>query len=397
LAGKRGNGEGNIRRRPDGRWEVRLLLPDGTRKSLYAKTRQEVVKLLGQVTREREQGLTVLHDRQTVAEYLTSWIQAKSYRVKYGSSRRYETIVRRHLIPGLGAHVLSKLTAQQVAAFYAQALAGGMSATLANYCHQVLNTALEEALRLGVVYRNVAAMVDPPRRVKHEMAVFDEAQIQQLLAAVVGDRLEALCLLEVATGMRIGEILGLTWDEVHVEGATVSVRMTMQKHPNRDASREEVKTSHSARIIALPELVVDALQAHQRRQAAERVQLGPAWSDLRLVFPDAVGRPIDARYLRTFWWYRLLKRAGLPRIRFHDLRHTAATLLLARGVPIKVVSEILGHSSVSITLNLYGHVLPHMQQQAAGTMNEILRGSTPALGSKLGSNGQNSSTVDPVC
>jgi integrase len=242
------------------------------------------------------------------------------------------------------------------------------------YCHHVLYTALEEAMRFGLVLRNVADLVDPPRKPRREMAVYDEDQARKLIATASGDRFEALCVLVLATGMREGELLALRWSEVNLEKATVTVLATLQQYPGQRPSREETKTTHSTRVIALPQTVVRALLQHHQAQQEEQARLGAAWNANDLVFPNTIGNPMHASSFRTRWWRALVTKAGLPYIRFHDLRHTAATLLLGRGVPVKVVSEMLGHANVSITLNMYGHVLPHMQHQAAQTMDVILSG-----------------------
>lgn len=378
MAGKRGNSEGTIRKRSDGRWEARYVAVDGERKSLYRTTRQEAARALTQALTDREHGVAALDARQTVRDYLTLWIRSEIYRVKRGSARRYEREVRLHLIPGLGRIVLSKLTAQHISAFYARDLERGSTSTRVAYTHRVLHAALEDSFRMGVVQRNVADLVDPPRTPKRQMAVYSEQQARALLRAAVGDRLEALCILVLATGIREGELLALTWSDVNLERARLTTTMTLQHYPGEKATREEVKTSHSERVIALPNSVVVALQAHRERQDEERARLGEAWSDMDLVFPNTIGRPIDARSFQRRWWIKLVRKAGLPYIRFHDLRHTAATILLARGMPIKAVSEMLGHSSASITLNLYGHVLPHMQQQLADTMDLLLADTSSA-------------------
>jgi integrase len=183
--------------------------------------------------------------------------------------------------------------------------------------------------------------------------------------------LEALAVMALATGMREGELLALRWPDLDLDRATLLVQANLIWTPG-GFEFEEAKTAHSRRRIALPRTAVDALRMHRARQAEERLRLGAAWTDLDLVFVNTLGGPYDASNLRN-WFYRVLKRAGLPRVRFHDLRHTAATLLLARGVNVKVVSEMLGHANVGITLSIYGHVLPHMQQQATDTMDAVLR------------------------
>lgn len=340
--------------------------------NVCSTVRQEAARASTQALTDREHGVAALDARQTVRDYLTSWIRTEVYRVKRGSARRYEREVRLHLIPGLGRIVLSKLTTQHVSTFYAHDLEQGDTSTRVAYTHRALHAALEDAFRIDVVQRDVADPVDPPRTPKRQMAIYSEQQARMLLRAAAGDRLEALRILVLATGMRKGELLALTWSDVDLERARLTTKMTVQHYPGEKAIREEVKTSHSERVIALPTSVVSALRAHGERQAEEHARLGEAWNDLDLVFPNIIGRPIDARSFQRRWWMKLVQKAGLPYIRFHDLRHTAATLLLARGVPAKAVSVMLGHANASITLNLYGHVLPHMQQQLADVMDDIL-------------------------
>lgn len=381
---KRGNGEGTIRRRPDGRWEARVRLENGERRSIYGETRQDVVRQLLAALRDQEQGLGNLNERQSVGDYLAAWIEIYCQRRRRTSYERYERIVRPHLIPGLGEIPLAKLTPQHVEAFYSKKLASGETAATVRFCHKVLRAALNDALRLGLVHRNSASLVRPPRSYSHEMSFYTEEQARTLLQAVSGDRLEALITLALATGMREGEILALTWDDVDLDNASLVVRANLVL-TKAGTVREETKTAHSRRRIALPSIAVEALRRHRIRQADEHLKLGEAWTYRNLVFPNTVGVPYDANNWRRQLFYPLLKRAGLPRIRPHDLRHTAATLLLAQGVPVKVVSEMLGHANVGITLSIYSHVLPHMQQQAADTMDRMLRASEPQWGSNWGS------------
>jgi integrase len=390
MARKRGNHEGSIRKRADGRWEARVLFDDGERKSFYGKTRQEVAYLLASAVRDFEKGIVPVDEHQSVGTYLGSWIAGYKQRRRLTSYERNERTVRLHLIPGLGKIALARLSAQQVEAFYTRKLAEGVTPYTVRMCHKVLRQVLNDALRLGLVYRNVAVVAKPPRAHMREMAFFTEEQARTLLAAAEGNRLEALLVLALATGMREGELLALKWEDIDLEHGSLLVRANLVlTHEGR--FRDEVKTGTSRRRIALPSLAVEQLRRHRMRQAQERLQLGEAWQDLDLVFPNTVGGYYDANNWRSCWFYPLLRRAGLPRIRPHDLRHTAATLLLARGVPVKVMSEMLGHANVGITLSIYGHVLPHMQEQAASTMDALLRGPGPDLGShqQLGSRASN--------
>lgn len=370
---KRGNSEGSIKRRSDGRWEARITLEDGRRKSFYGKTRQEAARLLAAALRDRDTGLPPVAGRETVGQYLDSWLETSKHTIKPRTWKRYVEYVRLHMIPKLGKIPLSKLTPQQVQLLYAEKLEEGLSTTTVHHLHAVLHRAIHAAVRLGLVQRNVCDMVDPPRMRRNEMAVLSPEQVRALLEAAAGERLEALYVLAVSTGMRQGELLALKWREVDLDGASLQVRATLQ-YTSEGFVFADPKTEHSRRRVTLPAMAVEALRHHRVRQLAERLQLGDAWTDLDLVFPNAVGKPIDGINLLKYWFFPLLKKAGLPRIRFHDLRHTAATLLMARGINPKIVSEMLGHSHVSITLGLYGHVTPTMQQQAADAMDAVLGG-----------------------
>ena len=271
----------------------------------------------------------------------------------------------------LGRKAIAHLTPQEVELLYAQKLAEGLSATTVHHLHAVLHRALEKAMRQGMVARNVCDLVDAPRMKRHHMQVYDADQAKILLEAVAGDRFEALYVLALTTGMREGELLALRWDDVKLDLGTLSVRATLQNLGGHLALGEP-KTAQSRRQIRLTPRAVAALRQHHLRQAEERLLMGPAWHDQGLVFPNRLGGLMDGLNFLKQGYYRILEKAGLPRIRFHDLRHTAATLLLRQGVNPKVVSEMLGHAQVSITLDIYSHVLPDMQDAAVQAMEKAL-------------------------
>lgn len=375
MAGKQGNGEGTIRKRPDGRWEARILLGSGKRKSLYGKTRQEVSRLLANARRDREEGVEIATSRQTVAHFPTYWVEnVKKHHVEPSTYIRLRHDVRRHLIPSLGDHQLAKLTPQHLQSFYAQKLEAGYAQGTVRNMHKTIHDALESAVKLGLAYRNVASGVEPPRAESHEFTVLNEDQVHRLLETVRGDRLEALIVVALATGMRKGELIALRWQDVDLQARIAKVTRTL-KATLEGRQFGKAKTRHSKRTIALPVTAVEALRDHRTRQKEEIGLVGEAWQDNDLVFCNEIGERLPtSRFDACCWFGRLLKRARMPALRFHDLRHTAATLLLARGVNVKVVSEMLGHSSVAVTLTLYGHVLPHMQRDAAATMDDVLRG-----------------------
>lgn len=223
---------------------------------------------------------------------------------------------------------------------YAERIKAGLSPTTVLQLHRLLHHALRDAVRWSLVLRNVSELVTPPRRARYDFRVLSSDQARAFLQAVKGDRLEALYVVAITTGMREGELFGLRWTDVNLR--TGWLRLTRQ-----------LKTKSSRRQVLLPRIVVEALTAHDERQAQERELVGTAWEDNGLVFPNTIGRPINVSNFLPRDFYPLLERAGLPRMRFHDLRHSAATLLLELGIHPKVVSEMLGHSQIGITLDLY--------------------------------------------
>ncbi len=372
---KRGNHEGTIMKRSDGRWHGRLTVADGKRKHIYGKTRQEVARRMVELQHALESGLSLPDERQTVGQYLHTWIAVAKSQVRGSTWRRYSDFVRVHLIPGLGKVPLARLTAQQVQVFYARKLSEGLSPTTVHHIHAALHRALKDALRMGLVQRNVTEMLRPPRRASKEMMVLTEEQAARFLEAVKGDRFEALHVLALTTGMREGELLGLRWQDIDLENATAYVRMNVQE-AERGFILAETKTANSRRSVRLSKLAVAALRQHRARQDSEREALGEAWNaSLDLVFPNVVGGIMIPDNLAKRSFKPIAQRCGfVPEMRFHDLRHTAATLLLSRGVNVKVVSEMLGHADISITLRIYAHVIPNMQQVAADVMDSMFAG-----------------------
>ena len=355
--GKRGNNEGSIYKREDGRWTAALTLSGNKRRYLYGKTRQDVSKKLNAAILDRDSGLPVPPERQTVTQYLHSWLEVTRPSIRPTTFKRYEEYVRIHAVPFIGKVGLSRLTPQHLDALYAQKLSAGLSPTTVRHLHTVLKRALSQAVKKGILARNVADAVVAPRKARHEINPLNPEQAQTLLEAAKGDRLEALYVLALTTGMRQGELLALRWSDLDLDRRALQVKGTMLP----DGSTAEPKTSKGRRKITLTSLAVDALKNHSLRQTKEKLTVGSNWQEESLVFPNTVGLPLDANNLRKRSLPRLLIMAGLPKIRFHDLRHSAATLLLSAGVHPKVVQEMLGHSQVSITLDTYSSVLPNLQ------------------------------------
>src|SRR5260221_499916 len=250
MTKRRGNREGTITRRADGRWEARITLEDGKRKCFYGRTRQEVATRLLQAQHDVESGLPLLDERQTLEQYLAAWIETVKEQIRGSSWRRYRDYVHVHLSPGLGRISLAKLTPQQVQLFYARKLEEGLSPSTVHHMHGVLHRALDDALRMGLVQRNITDMVRAPRRRGREMVALTEEQGRHLLQAVERNRFEALYVLALTTGMREGELLGLRWQDVDLDRETLQVRTNVQETTGRYILAE-TKTAYSRRNIAL--------------------------------------------------------------------------------------------------------------------------------------------------
>lgn len=370
MSRRRGNGEGTIGQRTDGRWEARVSLDDGRRKSYFGKTRAEVARKLAAALKARQDGSPVVGERLTVRQYLTEWLESSRSTVGPGTWERYESLLRIHALPYVGSIRLARLTPQNLQKLYAERVASGLSPTTVGHLHAVLHRALAEAARFDLVRRNVASLVKRPRAERHEMTTLSPEQCRALLEAARGDRLEALYVLAISTGMRQGEMLALRWPEVDLEQGNLRVIATVRR--TRDGIVfGEPKTLRSRRRVQLTSKAITALRAHRARQIEDRLAR-PYWQDESLVFASNIGTVIGPQNLVRHSFYPLLDRAGLPRIRFHDLRHTAATLLLSQNVHPKVVSEMLGHSQIAVTLDLYSHVTPTMQQQATEALEAVL-------------------------
>ncbi len=373
--GKRGNGEGTISRRKSGGWMGQYVVHTAEgrkRKTIYGKTRKEVAGKLAKAISDREGGLAFDAGNLTVGEYLDRWLKdSVCGSVREGTARRYEELSRLHIKPALGRTKLTKLAPGHVRALYGEKLDAGLSARTVNYVHRTLFKALKQATADGLVPRNVASLVKAPRPAKREIRPLDRDQARALLEAARGDRLEALYVLAITAGLRQGELLGLKWEDVDLSTGTLSVRRSLA-WARKKAVFNQPKNG-KGRSVKLTGAAVEALKRHKAAQNGERLRLGGLWEDNGLVFPGEHGQPMRAYSLTVGSYARLLERTGLPeKTRFHDLRHTCATLLLLEGVHPKFVQELLGHTTISITLDTYSHVLPSMSDQTAVAMERAL-------------------------
>lgn len=376
-ARKRGQGEGSIYKRKDGRWTavVNLGYQDGKlkRKSFYGKTREEVQGKLIAALNDVQKGIPIPTERQTLKQFLERWLtDCVKPSVRPTTYVSYELQVRLHIVPMLGKYRLEKLTPQHVQTFLKDRLESGLAANTLKHCLSILRMALGQAQRWGLLGRNVAALVDSPRAERHEFEPLTPKQAREFLQAAQDDKFGMLFTVAIATGLRRGELLGLRWVDIDFENGTLRVNRSLQRVQGKLVFQEP-KTMKSRRVVPLPDLLVVKLREHRTRQLERKLAAGPNWQDNGLVFPSRLGTPMEPRNVKRHL-DPLLVKAGLPPCRVHDLRHICASLLLEQGVQLKVVSEILGHTQLSITADLYTHVLPAVKVGAMDKMNSILTG-----------------------
>ena len=367
---RRGRGEGSIFQRDDGQWVCSLSLGYNAqgkriRRTVYGKTKAEVQEKLEKLKQDPSTGLPQDMEKLTVATFMARWLEDTARpTIRETTYASYETIIRLHIIPGIGHLRLNKLTPAHLQRLYAHKLEEGLSPRSVQIIHAILHRALKQAHRWDMVQQNVAAAVDRPKASKKEMQFLTPEQVERFWEVAAEDRLYALYVLAATTGMRQGELLGLQWSDVDLAQATLSVQRTLTNIRGTPTVGEP-KSAAGRRAVTLPEIAVQALRDHRKRMLAEGLTASP-W-----VFCDTIGGPMQKRHLVRRSFKPLLKEAGLPDIRFHDLRHTAATLLLAKGVHPKIVQERLGHSSINLTLDTYSHLMPALQRDAADKLDEL--------------------------
>jgi len=371
-----------------GSWKVAVTVPGsgGRRKVRRGGTRAEAfekgMELLGQI----RSGTLPADERMTVKKWADIWLEGKRLTVKASTWRDYEMVMRVHVLPIIGGVRLLRLSTAHVQDLYSRMTNAGLSPVSVRDYAARLNACLERAVELDLLTKNPAKAAQLPRQPKREMVMLTAEQAKSLIGAAAGDRLEALLVLALATGARQGELLGLTWDRVENKKAEewdptetdqtpayIRITKTLQAEPGGEFTLEEPKTASSVRRVELPRQAVEALKRHRKLQAAEQLEAKVWLNERDLVFVSEVGSPIHKTNLTRRAFRPWLKKAGLPAMRWHDLRHVAASLMLGqKGVPVTVVAEMLGHADVGITLSTYAHVIPGQQSLAREAMEELL-------------------------
>jgi integrase len=373
VGSRRGRGEGSVFRRKDGLWCGSITAgydAQGKRKRrvAYGVTKQEVLEKLGALRSDVGAWTVQGSERFTVGAYLDRWLEdAVRQTARTSTYQFYRMIVRSHLSPQIGGLKITKLAPMHIQGVLAGQERSGASARIRQATFDVLHGALRQAIKLDIIPRNPCDAVPRPRVARVVIRTLTPEQAKQFLGAAAEDRLYALYAVLIGCGLRLGEALGMTWPDVDLKRGTVTVRQQLCEVSGK-LWLQEPKTDRARRTVDTPGFVMDALHRHQEQMKHE----GHLVNDRLLVFVDTEGHPLRRSNLRRRSFLALLSRAGLPRIRIHDLRHTAATLHLVQGTHPSVVQHMLGHARISITLDIYSHVLPRLGEEAARRMNALL-------------------------
>ncbi len=374
----RGNGAGTVypRKNTDGKivgYRGSYFAPDGKRRYVSAKRKSDAERSLRDAMTDADRGLVFDASNQRVSGYMTRWLEdfAKA-NLAPRTYHNYKLQIREHIIPAFGMMKLSKLDTPNIQALYTAKLKDGLKPSSVRYIHAVLHCALQKAVELRLIPRNPAASARPPKIRQEEITPLDAEQARMILEAAKGDRFECLYILSLMCGLRMGEALGLKWTDIDFEAGTLRVHRQIQRIREGGGLVFSEPKNASRRTIDLPQRAVEALKSHRKRQAEEQLKAGEKWQDNGLVFASRKGTPLDAQNIVNRYFKPLLRRTGLPEIRWHDLRHTCATLLLSRGTHPKMVQHLMGHASIQLTLDRYSHWIPSMGRATAEGMDEAL-------------------------
>jgi len=372
--GRRAHGTGSVFQRADRKgkqWVAQLVLENGKTRQRYFWTQAQAADALNEMLYEQKRGMLVTERDQTVQQCVEHWLEDVHKRaIRQSTYIEYRRLINSYILPELGQIKLQQLTIRRVEAFYTRKLDEELSASTIRNIHAVLHQSLAHAVRTNLVARNVCDSVTLPRKERREIQPFTEEQAHQFLVAVQGHRLEALFTVALVTGMREGELLALHWGDINFDQRYLQVRRTIRRFKGQGMKEGEPKTASSRRRIALSPFLTEVLKQHRVRQLEAKLKAGSQWEEYDLVFSNFYGKALETGNLSRIF-HKLLRDAELPHMRFHDLRHSAASILLAMGVPAKVVQELLGHSNITMTLNIYGHVLPGQQQAAIEKMSDL--------------------------
>lgn len=368
---RRGHGEGTVFLRKDGRWQASFIDNNGKRRYFYGLKQSEAIEKMRRAQEENRKGTLAKSTQQKLGEYLDQWLEmVHKQKIRVSSYVQYRMALDRHIIPLLGNIQLQKLTPQDIQNLYARKQKEGLRPASILIMHTVLHSSLANALKWNLVSRNVATLVTVPRPEPSPAHGLSVEEARQLVSTIQGHRFEAIFMLALTTGMRRGELFGLRWSDIDMERSILYVRRTANRYGKGVGVVEnDPKTKTSHRQVMLSEPALKALKRHKVQQEQEKQAMGNKWKNRNLVFCGKYGDFLIADTLRRNL-NKVLQDAGLPHIRFHDLRHSAATVMLTMGVHPKIVQEMLGHSTIAMTIDTYSHLVPSMQQEAINKINK---------------------------
>ncbi|EFH90812.1 tyrosine-type recombinase/integrase [Ktedonobacter racemifer] len=372
---RRGHGEGSVYPRKDGRFAGYIRLEGGKKKYFYGNTRKEVQDKVRAALNEKERGTLATGPNPLLKDYLPEWLETvckPPYRAPQ-TYISYRSVISKHLIPEIGHLKIRNLTARHIQNLYTKKIREGAKPATIEQMQKVLSGSLNSALQWEMVSTNVASKITTLKGEQREILPLTEEEAKVLLETARGHRLEGMILLGVTLGLRLGEITALKWKNIDLDAHTLTVKLTVSHVPSMSHVEKDPKTRASRRKIDLPNAVVQTLRQHYDEQKAEAEKMGLSlseWNPKGLVFLNKRRGYMYAGQTRKEF-YAILAQAGLPKMHFHDLRHSAATILLVKGVHPKMVQELLGHSSIVMTMNIYSHVMPSMRKEVAGIMDTI--------------------------
>ena len=371
MAKRRSRGEGSMYfwEKKD-LWVGKITTPDGKRKTKYAKNKKDLKDWLLKERSKLSEGIYIPDEKVTLETFLRRYLEDYGKRsLRITTFQSYTLIIEKHIIPEIGKLRLTQLRPLHINHLLSKKLEAGYSNRWVEYIHGVLKRSLNKAVKWGLLTKNPAELVSPPSVKFKVPSTWNSDQVKTFLECIKNDRWSALYHLACGTGMRKGEILGLPLSALDIEKGYLKVIQTLQLVKGSGLMLLEPKIERSRRMIVLPGFVVESLRGHLARR--EQLTQSPRWKESGLVFTTDVGTPITPRNMvRHFKTH--LSQAGLPDIRFHDLRHTTASLLLEKNVHPKIVSELLGHSTITLTLNTYSHIINPLSRVAADTMDDIV-------------------------
>lgn len=366
----RARNEGSVFQLTNKKWRAQIY-QDGKRVSRNFATKDDALVWLRTTRVNMDRGYNLLGGNITLEEYLSSWLENHRITLRKKTAHAYGRVIQNHIIPTLGKKRLRDLNLVMIEGFYSGLVQKGLGARTIKVVHNILHTSLAKGVRYGLIIFNPTQGASLPRYSHDEMNVLDTNQVAQFLVAAQDSTNYALFHLAITTGMRFGELLGLKWIDVQWNAGVIHVQRQKQDVPGEGVLFIEPKTNAGRRTIKLGEGSLDVLRRHKKDQDFRKMIVGNRWRDMDLVFANSRGGPgVNSNIRREY--NRVLELAGLPRIRFHDLRHTTASLLLNNKVPVIVVSNMLGHSKPSVTLDIYAHVFHDMQGEAAVIMDKLV-------------------------